>query len=312
MPPKPKTIINGWVNLNKPSGMSSNAALSKVKRALGFPKIGHAGTLDPLASGILPLALGEATKLVQYMMDDDKIYTFTVTWGEQRTTDDSEGTIINTSPDRPTRTQIESLLPAFVGEISQLPPQYSALKIDGERAYNLAREGQTVELKPRAVHVYELTLVSATDDTATFRCVCGKGTYVRSLARDFGLKLGCFGYISALNRDAVGPFTLDNAISLDFFDEKADKTSLLSTVLPIASVLDDILVLDLNDGEAQKVRQGQKLTFLSRPQVDRLKSAGLSVQPSCVELTLATYRGEALALLEIAGVEAQPVRVFNV
>ncbi len=311
MPPKPKTIINGWINLNKPSGISSNHALTQVKRALGFPKIGHAGTLDPLASGILPLALGEATKLVQYMMDDDKIYTFGVTWGEQRATDDSEGDVIATSDKRPTRAEIESILPEFRGDILQLPPQYSALKIDGERAYALARDGQTVELKPRPVSIYELELLSLTQDTATFRCVCGKGTYVRSLARDFGLKLGCFGYISALSRDAVGPFSLDNAISLDFFAEKDDKTQLLSAVLPLQTVLDDILVLDLNEGEAQKVRQGQKLTFLSRPQVDRLKSVGLTVNPSCVELTLATYRGEALALLEVAGVEAQPVRVFN-
>ncbi len=311
MAPKPKNKISGWINLNKPEGVTSNDAVMMVKRALGFPKIGHAGTLDPLASGILPIALGEATKLVQYMMDDDKVYLFTVTWGEQRTTDDREGDVMATSDIRPTAERIRAVLPEFTGTILQKPPAFSAIKVDGKRAYDLARAGESLDLAARPVDVYELELVTQTESTATLRCVCGKGTYVRSLARDIAEKLGTKGYVSYLCRENVGPFSLADAISLDFFRETTDKDTLESNVLPVQTVLDDIPVLAVNDTEATRLKNGQKLTFIARPDVERLVKAGHDIKNRDAGLMIALYHGTALAMLEVTGVEAQPVRVFN-
>lgn len=311
MAPKPKNKISGWINLNKPEGVTSNDAVMIVKRALGFPKIGHAGTLDPLASGILPIALGEATKLVQYMMDDDKVYLFTVTWGEQRTTDDREGDVIATSDIRPTAEHIRAVLPQFTGTILQKPPAFSAIKVDGKRAYDLARAGEDLDLAARPVDVYELDLVTQTESTATLRCVCGKGTYVRSLARDIAEKLGTKGYVSYLCRENVGPFSLADAISLDFFRETTDKDTLESNVLAVQTVLDDIPVLAVNDTEATRLKNGQKLTFIARPDVERLVKAGHDIKNRDAGLMIALYHGTALAMLEVTGVEAQPVRVFN-
>lgn len=312
MPRKPKNDISGWVNLNKPAGMTSNDALMKLKRALNFPKIGHAGTLDPLASGVLPIALGEATKLVSYMMEDDKVYLFTVTWGEQRTTDDMEGEVMVSSDVRPTEEQIRATLPAFTGRIMQKPPTFSAIKIDGQRAYDLARAGKEFEIEARPIDVYELDLVSCDAATATFRAVCGKGTYVRSLARDIARKMGTYGYVSTLIREAVGPFSLETAISLDITAQNDDNNALESAVLPVETVLDDIPVLSVNDQEAVRLKNGQKLTFIARPQMQRLLDAGLQVgQGTEPGLAIAMYLGKPLAILEVAGVEAQPVRVFN-
>lgn len=311
MPRKPKNDISGWVNLNKPAGMTSNDALMKLKRALGYPKIGHAGTLDPLASGVLPIALGEATKLVSYMMEDDKVYLFRVTWGEQRTTDDAEGEVMVSSDVRPTEDQIKAILPEFTGTIMQKPPTFSAIKIAGQRAYDLARAGQEFEIDARPIEVYELTLESYDSASATFRSVCGKGTYVRSLARDMARKLGTYGYVSLLIREAVGPFSLETAISLDNLGENADNSALESAVLPVETVLDDIPVLSVSDQEAVRLKNGQKLTFIARPQVQRLLDAGLQVGQTEPGLAIAMYQNKPLAILEVAGVEAQPVRVFN-
>lgn len=311
MAPKPKNKISGWINLNKPEGVTSNDAVMILKRALGFPKIGHAGTLDPLAAGILPIALGEATKLVQYMMEDDKVYLFDVTWGESRTTDDREGTVVETSDVRPTADQINSVLGDFKGVIQQRPPAFSAIKVDGKRAYDLARAGEDVELAERPVSIYELDLTESTENTATLRCVCGKGTYVRSLARDIAEKLGTKGYVSRLIRENVGPFGLDNAISLDFFRETTDKDQLESIVLPVQTVLDDIPELAVNDTEATRLKNGQKITFISRPDVDRLVKAGHDIKNRDAGLMIAIHHNKALAMLEVIGVEAQPVRVFN-
>ena len=308
---KPKSDLSGWVNLNKPAGMTSNDALMILKRALGFPKIGHAGTLDPLASGVLPIALGEATKLVSYMMEDDKVYLFAVTWGEQRTTDDAEGEVMFASDVRPTEAQIKAILPDFTGTIMQKPPTFSAIKIAGQRAYDLARAGKEFDIEARPIEVYELSLVSHTESSATFRAVCGKGTYVRSLARDMARKLGTYGYVSLLVREAVGPFSLESAISLDILGENADKSALESAVLPVETVLDDIPVLSVSDQEAVRLKNGQKLTFIARPQVQRLLDAGLQVGQTEPGLAIAMYQGKPLAILEVVGVEAQPVRVFN-
>lgn len=312
MPRKPKSDLSGWINLNKPAGMTSNDALNIVKRVLNYPKIGHAGTLDPLASGVLPVALGEATKLVSYMMEDDKVYLYTVTWGEQRTTDDAEGEVMVSSDVRPSEEQIKAVLPQFTGRIMQKPPTFSAIKIDGQRAYDLARSGQEFDIEARPVDVYELDLVEFNDSSATFRAVCGKGTYVRSLARDMARKLGTYGYVSRLIREAVGPFNLENAISLDNSRENSDNSALESAVLPIETVLDDIPVLSVNDQEAVRLKNGQKLTFIARPQVQRLVDAGLAPgQTTEPGIAIAMFQGKPLAILEVAGVEAQPVRVFN-
>ncbi len=311
MAPKPKNKISGWINLNKPEGVTSNDAVMILKRALGFPKIGHAGTLDPLAAGILPIALGEATKLVQYMMEDDKVYLFQVTWGESRTTDDREGDVVATSDVRPTAEKIRSVLPDFTGTIQQRPPAFSAIKVDGKRAYDMARAGEDVELAERPVNIYELDMVESTATTATFRCVCGKGTYVRSLARDIAEKLGTKGYVSRLIRENVGPFGLKDAISLDFFRETTDKDHLESIVLPVQTVLDDIPELAVNDTEATRLKNGQKLTFIARPDVERLVKAGHDIKSRDAGLMIAMHHNKALAMLEVLGVEAQPVRVFN-
>ncbi len=218
-------MINGWINLDKPVGMSSAAAVAKVKWLLyQLPraetdekrkiKIGHAGTLDPLASGILPLALGKATKTVQYMMDAQKAYEFSVTWGQERETDDAEGQVVVSSDARPTIAEIQEILHKFTGDIMQTPPNYSAIKLGGKRAYALARAGQAVEIKSRQVSVVSLEIVGGDTNVTDFLCHCGKGTYIRSLARDMGRELGCYGYISALRRVMVGNFNEANAVTL--------------------------------------------------------------------------------------------------
>jgi len=303
--------VDGWVNLNKPVGITSTQALAIVKRVLKPQKAGHAGTLDPLASGILPIALGEATKTVPYVQDAMKSYRFTVTWGEQRTTDDAEGHAIKTSPTRPTRAQVESLIPAFIGDVTQTPPQFSAIKIDGARAYDLARGGEEVEIKPRLVYIEELTLEEHTGDTSTFFCFCGKGTYVRAIARDMGEKLGCFGYISRLERTGVGPFTLENAISLDFFANFDDNAGTEQALLPLQTALDDIPVLALREQEAARLKNGNTLAFFSKPDLDRMGQMGIDWNAKEPVLVLTTYDKKAIALVEVAGPELHPIRIFN-
>ncbi len=304
--------IDGWVNLNKPVGMTSTQALGILKRALKPQKAGHAGTLDPLASGILPIALGEATKTVPYVQDSIKTYNFTVTWGEQRTTDDAEGPAIATSDKRPAQADIEAILPLFHGEIQQVPPQFSAIKVDGARAYDLAREGEQVELKSRIVYIECLEIVSHTQAATTFRCVCGKGTYVRSLARDMGLKLGCFGYISLLERAAVGPFTLENAIPLDIFQNPGDNLTPEQVLLPLQTALDDIPVLALKEQEAARLKNGNVLTLISKPDLDRMTQSGIEWDGQNIVTALATYGKKAIAIVEVEGPALHPIRIFNV
>ena len=207
--------ISGWVILDKPVGIGSTQCVGKIKWLYQAAKAGHAGTLDPLASGMLPLALGEATRTVPYIMDGQKTYRFTVTWGAETNTDDLEGEVVNTSDNRPTKEAILSLLPNYTGEIEQVPPKFSAIKIDGERAYKLAREGEEVQIDARQVEIETLELIEATENTATFETLCGKGTYVRSLARDFGRDLDCYGHITELRRVSVGPFLEEDLVSLE-------------------------------------------------------------------------------------------------
>ncbi len=246
--------MNGWINLDKPLDMTSARVVAKVKWLLyQLPKkdsekrkikIGHAGTLDPMASGILPLAVGKATKTVQYMMDAGKTYEFTVTWGQERATDDAEGEVTATSDNRPSEAEILAIIPQFIGDISQTPPNYSAIKLGGKRAYDLARTGQAMDIKSRQVFVKSLEIQKPTTDhrllTTDFICYCGKGTYIRSLARDMGRVLGCYGYISALRRTQVGKFTESSAISLEILENMVHK-GCLDFLLPVETPLDDIL-----------------------------------------------------------------------
>ena len=304
--------LDGWINLNKPVGMTSTQALTIVKRALNPQKAGHAGTLDPLASGILPIAMGEDTKTVAYVQDSFKVYNFEVTWGEQRTTDDAEGPAIMTSDKRPERAEIEALLPAFIGEVEQIPPQFSAIKIDGNRAYDLARDGVTVEIKSRIVYIETLEIIEHSPEKTLFRAYCGKGTYVRSIARDLGTRLGCYGYISRLERASVGPFTLENSISLDIFQNSDDKPSPEQVLLPLQTALDDIPVLALREQEASRLKNGNSLAFLSKPDLERMTLAGIEWNDKEPVTALTVYDKKAIAIVEILGVELHPIRIFNV
>lgn len=326
--------IHGWVNLDKPQGLTSTQCIGRVRRVLSPAKIGHAGTLDPLATGILPLALGDATKVIPYVQDSDKTYSFTVQWGAATDTDDSEGEVIKTSDKRPTQAEIEAIIPNFIGEVEQIPPKYSAIKIDGQRAYDLARAGHDVDIKSRIVDIYELDLISchseeqrdeesdtqkpdptttlsnessAQDDGpvnfSSFRVICGKGTYVRAIARDMAEKLGTYGHIIVLRREAVGFFDLDNAISLEKLEEMGDSAALNEVLMPLQAPLDDIPALPVTDQEAAKLKNGQSLSFISKTDFHRLD--GLD------DLVLTEVDGKAVALAEIDKAYVNPVRVFN-
>lgn len=258
-----------WINLNKPIGMTSTRAVSLVKRALPKgTKIGHAGTLDPLADGVLPLAVGEATKLISLLHMDDKTYRFSIEWGHETTTDDAEGEATRTSDKIPAREEIEDALPQFRGSISQIPPAFSALKIDGKRAYDLAREGHAVELAPRVVEIYDLTLLSHENGRTVLDCTCGTGTYVRSLARDIARACGSAGHVGLLSRLRVGPFALESAFSLDKDGQSVDKEGLLQAVLPVDFGLDDILAVTVGSHEEARLRQGQEAIAESRAFAD--------------------------------------------
>jgi tRNA pseudouridine55 synthase len=308
--------IHGWINLNKPVDVTSTQAVGKIRRALKAQKVGHGGTLDPLASGVLPIALGEATKTVNFIQDSLKTYEFEVTWGEQRTTDDAEGEIINQSDKRPAEVDITALLPGFEGDIEQLPPQFSAVKIDGERAYDIARDGDLAAVQPREVYIESLRLTAHEGERSTFECHCGKGTYIRAIARDLGQLLGCFGYVSALKRTQVGPMMLEDAISLDFFEQlihnSAEEKPAEAPILPLQTVLDDIPVLAMKEEEAVRLKNGNPVSLLSRPDLERMSNAGIDWKADDGITVLATYQGKAIALLDVNGAKLQPVRVFNI
>jgi tRNA pseudouridine55 synthase len=315
MPPQRQTTlrekryINGWINLDKPYDMTSTQAVGAVKRILKPAKIGHAGTLDPLATGILPLALGEATKTVQYLMDSRKIYRFTVAFGVQTDTDDTEGKMIRQSDVRPDNAAIAAALPSYTGNIEQLPPIYSAVKIAGERAYDLARAGEVVELKLRPVTIYRFELLERPDaDHAVFEVECGKGTYVRSLARDLSAQLGSCGHISALRRTRVGSFTESNAISLDELAASAttgNQPSLEGWLSPIKRALDDIPAVTLDQTQAQSLRHGQQC--LVSPASIQVVEDELIDPP----VYKALYAGKIIALVKRDGRAIAPVRLFN-
>jgi tRNA pseudouridine55 synthase len=305
----PKKPLNGWLNLYKPLEISSAQAVGRAKRLTQATKMGHAGTLDPLADGVLPLALGEATKAVSFLMNARKTYRFTIRWGEATTTDDREGEVITTHDHRPQMSDIHAILPQFMGVISQVPPAYSALKVGGQRAYDLARSGADVTLAARNITIHRLELLGqSSSDFAEFLVECGKGTYVRSLARDIALKLGTCGHVAALTREAVGNFTLENAISLDFLEKIAHNPSAhvgdghsRAWLLPIVSVLDDILALEMEGENLERLRHGQTVQV----------SANLVHDASVAVLD----RGEMAALCTAqrvgAGFNLSPKRIFN-
>jgi tRNA pseudouridine55 synthase len=249
--------INGWINLDKPTGVSSTQAVGRLKFLFNAKKAGHAGTLDPLASGVLPVAFGEATKTVPVVQDGAKSYRFRVRWGEESATDDAEGEIVARSDRRPAPAEIESLLPRFVGEILQTPPTFSAIRIAGARAYDLAREGETFEIEARPIRVYRLELISVDADTAVLEAECGKGAYVRAIARDLGRALGCYGHVIELRRTRVGPFSADTGVPLDRLPDDPDLMA--RAVLPLQAGLSEIPVLPVDRTAAATLRRGQKL-----------------------------------------------------
>jgi tRNA pseudouridine55 synthase len=300
-----KRDVHGWIVLDKPVGMTSTHAVSVIKRLFSAKRAGHAGTLDPLASGALPIALGEATKTVPFVMDGRKLYRFTVHWGEERDTDDAEGRVTETSSYRPTADAIRSLLPAFTGSIQQVPPRYSAIKIEGERAYDLARDGAAVELSARPVEIARLELVNTPDaDHAVLEAECGKGTYVRSIARDMGRSLGCFGHVSQLRRVAVGAFSEKTMIPLEELEALCHRAatgegSLADLMLPVETALDDIPALAVSRADAARLQRGQAV-------IVRGRDAPIFRGPVYV-----TVAGQLLALAEVDHGEIVPKRVFN-
>ncbi len=250
--------VHGWLILDKPSGIGSTPLVGKTRWALNAQKCGHAGTLDPLATGVLAMALGEATKTVPYVMDGDKSYRFTVRWGAATNTDDSEGEITQRSDRRPTRAGIEAVLPSFTGTIQQIPPAYSAIKINGERSYALARKGETPELSARPIRMDKLALVEQPDeDTAVFEMTCGKGGYVRAIGRDLGLALGCYGHVTQLRRTRTGPFTLKDAISLEVLEKMRHTHGSNARILSVATGLDGIPALAMTEAQANRLTNGQ-------------------------------------------------------
>ncbi|WP_455374338.1 tRNA pseudouridine(55) synthase TruB [Limibacillus halophilus] len=300
--------VHGWLALDKPLGMTSTQALARVKRLFNAQKAGHGGTLDPLASGVLPIAFGEATKTVAYAMEGEKSYRFTLRWGQATETDDTEGAVIAESHRRPTRAEIEAALPAFLGEIEQTPPRYSAVKLQGERAYDLARDGQEFELKKRLVEIHELTLLDIPDeDHAELEMRCGKGVYVRSLARDLGEALGTHAHVSALRRTAVGAFTEDKSISLDSLESLGHSPAAFEHLLPIETALDDIPALALSEVEALSLKRGQSVSLLSRLYKERITALDLEVG----EVVCAMAKGKPVALARYEGGSLSPVRVLN-
>jgi len=296
--------VHGWIVLDKPVGVTSTNAVARVKRMFQAAKAGHAGTLDPLASGILPIALGEATKTVPYVVDGLKSYRFTVRWGEETETDDNEGEVTQRSVKRPSLSDIERLLPDFTGEIEQVPPRYSAIKVEGARAYDLAREGDEFQLAARLVQVNQLTIQELPDnDHAILEAECGKGTYVRSLARDLGRALGCFGHVSQLRRTRVGPFKEDATISLDKLEElshsAAGQEGLDAILESVETALDDIPALAISGDDAAKLKRGQAVLLRGRD------------APIINGPVYATSRGTLVALGEVKRGELRPKRVFN-
>ncbi|NNE85673.1 MAG: tRNA pseudouridine(55) synthase TruB [Alphaproteobacteria bacterium] len=298
--------INGWINVDKPVGMTSAACVNRVRRAIDAAKLGHAGTLDPAASGVLPIALGEATKTMSFVVDTHKQYVFTVNWGERRDTDDDQGQIVETSDARPSKDDIRAALPDFIGDISQVPPAYSAIKIDGERAYTLARAGEDVALAPRQISIVSFELLDMPDrDCARFAVKSGKGAYMRGLARDLAIAVGTCGHLSDLRRSSVGPFSEDTAISLEKLEELGHSAAVFPILLPIETALDGIPALALSVKEAAQLRNGQAVPVMRPQDREQIEAVGDEGIVLAVEATT------PVALARVDGIQIRPVRVLN-
>lgn len=296
--------INGWLILDKPLGLTSTRAVGRVRYLFDASKAGHAGTLDPLATGILPLALGEATKTMPFVVDGSKAYRFTVRFGAETDTDDAEGKVVKTSDQRPTRAEIEAALPSFTGDINQIPPRYSAIKVDGGRAYKLAREEEDFELSARTVTIDRLELAEhADEDHCVIEAECGKGTYVRAIARDLGRMLGCLGHVEVLRRTRVGGFTEADTVTLAEIEEVAaseeGKQALLSLLRPVETALQDIPALSFSSSDAARLRQGQPVMLRGRD------------APIMGGTVYAVSRGALVALGDVSQGEFRPKRIFN-
>ncbi len=298
--------VHGWLIVDKPSGMTSTAVVNTVKRLADAAKAGHGGTLDPLATGILPVAFGEATKTMQYIVDGLKTYRFTLRWGAETDTDDADGTVTRTNDARPDEAAVRAVLPDFTGEVEQVPPRYSAIKVDGQRAYDRARDGEEFELEPRLVWIERLDLVDMPDSNhAVFEVSCGAGTYMRSLARDIARAVGAAGHIADLRRTRVGPFAEEDAISLDELRSFGHSAAVLEHLLPVETALDDIPALALTDSEASRLRNGQTVSLLRKMDLDRIADFNDG------DTVLAVGRGKPIALTRYAAGEVHPLRVLN-
>jgi tRNA pseudouridine55 synthase len=296
--------VNGWIVLDKRAGMTSTQAVGAVRRLYNAQKAGHAGTLDPLATGILPLALGEATKTVSFAVDGEKAYRFTVRWGVETDTDDAEGSVARTSDRRPTFADIEAVLPRYIGAIQQTPPQFSAIKIDGNRAYDLARDGEVVALEPREVIIDALRVTDMPDDVTTvFEAECGRGTYVRALARDIGRDLGCFGHVIALRRTRVGPFHEEDSITLEELDAAGrlddGGAALADALLGVEAALSGLAQINVSQQDATRILRGQAVLIRGRD------------APVMAGDAFAVSRGQPIAIGILEQGEFRPVRVFN-
>lgn len=295
--------INGWVVLDKPLHMTSTQAVGTIRRLFDAQKAGHAGTLDPLATGILPIALGEATKTVPFVVDGQKAYRFTVRFGAETPTDDAESAPVKTSDRRPTREEILAALPTFEGVIQQTPPQFSAIKIDGERAYDLARAGETVDLQPREVEIDRLALVAQPDaDTIVLEAECGRGTYVRAIARDLGRLLGCYGHVIALRRTRVGDFNEANAVTFDVLKsigEGATPAEISAYLQPVELALRDLVEIKVDGNDAGRLAMGKAILMRGRD------------APIAAGEAYAMCKGRLVALGDIECGEFRPSRVFN-
>jgi tRNA pseudouridine55 synthase len=307
--------VSGWIVLDKPEDMSSTQAVSAVRRVFNAQKAGHSGTLDPLASGVLPIALGEATKTVPWLMEAEKEYLFTVRWGVSTETQDREGKPVAESAARPAPEAVATALSAFVGEIEQIPPQFSAVKIDGERAYDLARAGEEVELQPRRVVVYEAAVVASEGrDLVTIRVRCGKGFYIRALVRDLAAALGAEGHVWRLRRTAVGPFREGQSVTLDELQLLGQKGAASERLNPVETALADIPALAINEGEAFKLRQGRPIVLLPhvmetlKPKFRDRTIAGQDASRAA----LALFQGKAVALGDVRAGQFKPTRVFHI
>ena len=307
---KKGNAVHGWVILDKPQGMGSTQAVAAVRRIFDAQKAGHAGTLDPMATGILAIALGEATKTVPYAMDAEKIYRFTATWGESRDSDDAEGAVTGTCDKRPSRDEIEAVLPHFTGLLSQSPPAYSAIKVGGERAYDLARDGEQVVLEPRQVAVHQARLLDAQADQAEFEIRCGKGTYVRSWVRDIALALGSLGHVSALRRTRLGAWQEKDAVGLDTLTPFMHSPAAFGYLRPLSTALDGIPSLAVSGPDTVRIRSGNPILIRANLFARMKEGFGEGELPGQT-VYLKDEEGSPVALAEIAEGELRPFRVFN-